>query len=80
MTSQIQRSSDSDLEAAAFADVRGRRHRDNGRISRSEAERYPALAAFSAFHHQTAGNAAPPYLGIESRWPKRSQRALRTLP
>ena len=29
MSSRIHSSSDSDLEVAAFADVRGRRHRDN---------------------------------------------------
>ena len=29
MSSRIQSSSDGDLEAAAFANVRGRRHRDN---------------------------------------------------
>lgn len=42
--------------------------------------RFCILAAFSASHHQMAGNAESPYFGIVSGRLKRSQRALRTLP
>ena len=38
----------------------------------------PVFAAFSASHHHTAGNAARPYFGIVSGWPKRFHRAVRT--
>jgi hypothetical protein len=41
--------------------------------------RVPVLAAFSASHHQTVGNAAAPYFGSGSGRPKRSQRAVRLL-
>ncbi len=39
----------------------------------------PVLAARSASHHQTAGNAAAPYSGNTSGRPKRFQRAAETL-
>src|SRR5580704_14931326 len=41
-------------------------------------ERAPTLAAFSASHHHTVGNAATPYFGIASGRPNRSQRAVRS--
>ena len=41
--------------------------------------RDPVFAARCASHHQMVGNAAAPYSGIFSGWPKRSQRAVRTL-
>ena len=41
--------------------------------------RVPALAAFSASHHHTIGNAAEAYSGNGSGRPKRSQRAVRDL-
>ncbi len=41
--------------------------------------RVPALAAFSASHHHTVGNAAAPYLGNGSGRPNRSHRAVRVL-
>jgi hypothetical protein len=39
----------------------------------------PVLAALSASHHQTVGNAAPPYRGNGSGRPMRSQCAAHTL-
>src|SRR6202171_6463442 len=42
-------------------------------------ERAPTLAALSASHPPMVWNAATPYFGIGSGWPKRSQRAVRSL-
>jgi len=42
--------------------------------------RLPAVAVMSASHHHNVGNAVTPNFGKGSGRPKRSQRALRTLP
>jgi hypothetical protein len=70
----------------------GRPRHDQGEGARTEKERIaarhlaeighwrvPVLAAFTASHHQTVGNAAAPYVGNGSGRPKRSQRAVRLL-
>ena len=80
-----------DRDAVAFRLVRRLRREtrrareragtDDKRVAAGDLHcRFPVFAARSASHHQIVGKAAAPYSGNLSGWPKRSQRALRTLP
>jgi hypothetical protein len=53
---------------------------ENAAARQSAHERDPAFPALAPSHHHTVGKPEKPYFGSGSGRPKRSQRALRTLP